>query len=70
MVLLNLVSGYKTYIAAAGLAGLALYQASTGDYPQAFQMLMSALTAAGLRSAIAKIPATPATTPSATTPSA
>lgn len=53
--LLKLVSGYKTYIAAAGLAGLALYQASTGQYQQAAQSLMAALAAAGVRSAIGKL---------------
>ncbi len=53
MAFVNLFSGYKTYIAAAGLVGLAVYQASTGDFAQAFQTLMSALVAAGLRSAIA-----------------
>jgi hypothetical protein len=49
----NLFSGYKTYIAAIGLVGLSVYQASTGDFSQSFQTLMSALAAAGLRSAIA-----------------
>ena len=52
--ILNVLTGYKTYIAAAGLAGLAIFQASTGDYPQAIQSLLGALTAAGLRHAIAK----------------
>jgi hypothetical protein len=50
----NLFSGSKTYLAAIGLVGLAVYQASTGDYSQAIQSLMGALAAAGLRSAIAK----------------
>ena len=48
----NLFSGYKTYIAAIGLVGLSVYQASTAEFSQAFQTLMSALVAAGLRSAI------------------
>ncbi len=52
--ILNAVNGYKTYMAAAGLVGLALYQASTAEYQQAVQSLLAALTAAGLRSAIAK----------------
>jgi hypothetical protein len=52
--ILNAVNGYKTYLAAAGLVGLALYQASTGEYQQAVQSFLAALTAAGLRSAIAK----------------
>ena len=54
--ILGLLTGYKTYIAAAGLTGLAVFQASTGDYPQAIQSLLGALTAAGLRHAISNIP--------------
>ncbi len=53
--ILNLVNGYKTYIAAFGLFCLAGYQASQGDYTTAYQSLMLALTAAGLRNAIAKV---------------
>jgi hypothetical protein len=53
MGILNLFSGSKTYFAAIGLVGLAVYQATTGDYTQAIQSLMGALAAAGLRSAIA-----------------
>ena len=52
----NVAKGYKTYIAALGLLGLAIYQASTNDYTEAFQSLMAALAAAGLRSAIATTP--------------
>ena len=52
--ILAIVSGYKTYIAAAGLFGLALYQASTADYATSWQTLMAALAALGLRHAIAK----------------
>ena len=51
---LNVLSGFKTYLAAAGLVGLAIFQASTGQYEQAVQSVLAALTAAGLRSAIAK----------------
>jgi hypothetical protein len=54
---MNIVSkldGYKTYIAAAGLIGLAVYQASEAQYQQAAQTIMAALAAAGLRSAISK----------------
>ena len=50
---LNLFNGYKTYFAAIGLVGLAVYQASTGEYPQAIQSIMGALATVGLRSAIA-----------------
>lgn len=55
MQLINLLSGYKTYLAAAGLFGLALYQFSTGDVTNAVQSLMAALTAIGLRHAVAKL---------------
>jgi hypothetical protein len=52
--LLNSLDGLKTYIAAAGLAGLALYQASIGQYDQASQSILAALAAAGIRHAVAK----------------
>jgi hypothetical protein len=52
--ILNLLNGYKTYIAALGLVGLAVYQVSQGEYDQAVQSFLGALAAAGLRSAIAK----------------
>lgn len=45
-------SGWKTYVAAAGLLGKALFDASNKDYSAAFLDLMAAMTAAGLRSAI------------------
>lgn len=45
-------TGIKTYLAAAGLAGLALYQLSVGSYEAAYQSFMAALAAFGLRSAI------------------
>ena len=53
--LLNLVNGYKTYIAAVGLAGMAIYQFSTQEYELGVQSLLAALTAAGLRNAITKV---------------
>ena len=49
---MNVLSGYKTYLVAAGLFGLALYQVSQGDYQAAIQSLLAALGAVGLRSAI------------------
>lgn len=49
-----MMTGWKTYLAAAGLVGLALYQLSQGDYAAAAQSLMAALAAAGLRHAIAR----------------
>ena len=54
MAIVKLVDGYKTYIAAFGLFGLALYQVSTGQYDQATQSFLAGLAAAGLRSAITK----------------
>jgi hypothetical protein len=54
MSILNALSGYKTYLAAAGLVGLAVFQVSTGQYEQAVQSALAALTAVGLRHAIAK----------------
>ena len=45
----------KTVWAAAGLAGLALYQLTTGDYVTAFQTGMAALAALGLRQAVERV---------------
>jgi hypothetical protein len=55
MGILNLLNGYKTYIAAVGLIGLAIYQVSTGQYNMAFQSILAGLAAAGLRSDMAKV---------------
>jgi hypothetical protein len=49
---MEMLNGYKTYLAAAGLLGLALYQFSEGHVDLAFQSLMGALVAFGLRQAI------------------
>ncbi len=49
------VDGYKTYIAAAGLAVTALIQGLVQhDWTSALQSLMAALGALGIRHAIAK----------------
>jgi subtilisin len=48
------LSGYRTYIAAIGLLGLAVYQFTEGQVDAATQSLLAALAAFGLRSAIAK----------------
>lgn len=53
----------KTIWAAAGLAGLALHQATTDQWPAAVQTFLGALAALGLRHAIerqAPAPAPPA----------
>lgn len=49
-----MLSGWKTYLAAGGLLGLALWQLSQGDFEAASQSFLAALAAFGLRSAIAK----------------
>ncbi len=54
MQFLSRLSGFKTYIAAAGLIGLALYQLSVEQYATALQSFLAGLTAMGLRHAIAK----------------
>src|SRR3954454_21699072 len=54
MAIISVLAGYKTYIAAAGFVGLAVYQLSQGEVNPALQSVLSALTAVGLRSAIAK----------------
>lgn len=51
--LLSLPKG-KTLLAAAGLAGLSVYLLSQGQYEPAWQALMNALAALGLRAAIEK----------------
>lgn len=48
-------SGYKTYLACAGLFGLALYQFSQGQVDQAAQSFLAALAAFGLRSALKNV---------------
>jgi hypothetical protein len=53
--LLLLLDGKKTYLAATGFVVIAGVQAFVfHDYTAAGQSLMSALTAAGLRAAVAK----------------
>jgi hypothetical protein len=52
--LTSLGSGYKTYLAAAGLLGLAVYQVSTSQYEPAVQSFLAALASAGLRHAVAR----------------
>lgn len=50
----TLGSGYRTYLAAAGLFALAFYNLTTGQVEQAIQQALAALAAAGLRQAIAQ----------------
>lgn len=45
---------FLTYLAAAGLFGLSLYQLSRGDFEGAGQTFMLALVAAGLKKDVVK----------------
>ena len=56
MACLDSLNGYKTYVAAIGLGGLAVYQFSQGQIDTGVQSLLAALAAAGLRHAVAKTP--------------
>jgi hypothetical protein len=49
------MAGFKTYLACAGLLGLALYQFSQGQIEQASQSFLAALAAYGLRSALKNV---------------
>lgn len=49
--------GTKTYLAAAGLIGMAVYQASVGSYDKATETFFLALGYLGLRSATAGVAA-------------
>jgi hypothetical protein len=49
------LDGYKTYLAAAGLLGLAVYQFSQGQVEAALQSLLAAAAAFGLRQAVQKV---------------
>lgn len=51
--ILGLLSGWKTYLAGAGLFGLALYDASIADWHGASVAFFGALAAIGLRAATA-----------------
>lgn len=52
--LISAIDGYKTYIAAAGFAGLAVYHLTQGEIDGTIDAAGKALAAAGLRHAIAK----------------
>ena len=42
------LDGYKTYVAGVGLACLAVYQVTVGEYERAVESVMLALTAFGV----------------------
>lgn len=46
--MLDIFSGYKTYIAAAGLVGLGIYQISQGDVQTGVASLMAGLAVFGI----------------------
>ena len=46
--------GWKTYLAAAGLVGLAIYQLSQGEIQAAIQSFLAALAALGIRHAVGR----------------
>jgi len=48
------LEGKKTYIAAIGLLGLALYQVTIADYAPAIETFMAALAAFGIRHAMSR----------------
>lgn len=52
----SFLDGWKTYLAALGLVGLAVYQFSQGQVELALQSFMAALAAFGLRQAIDRNP--------------
>jgi len=54
---LDFLEGYRTYIAAVGLLGLAVYLFTQGDYTQAVSNLSIALAALGLHEKKAEPPA-------------
>jgi hypothetical protein len=56
MAIFALLSGYKTYLGAVGFVGLAVYQISQGQIDTSIQSFLAALTTAGLRHAVAKLP--------------
>lgn len=53
MDLSKLLTGYKTYLAAAGLFGLGVYQISQGNMEVGIQSLLAGLAAFGIRTAVA-----------------
>jgi hypothetical protein len=52
--LLGFANGKKTYIAAAGFLGLAIYEFTQGKHELAIASLMAALATFGLRQALKK----------------
>jgi hypothetical protein len=49
---MDILPGWKSILAAAGLTGLALYDASLGNYAGAWQSLMAAVAVFGIKMAV------------------
>ena len=52
---MDILNGYKTYLAAVGLFGLALYQFSQGQVESAIQSFLGGLAAFGIRNALRNV---------------
>jgi len=50
-----MLEGYKTYLACAGLFGLALYQLSQGQFETAGQSFLAGMAAYGIRNALRNV---------------
>ena len=53
--ILDLGTGYRTYLAALGLLGLSVYQLSEGQVQPAIQSFLAALAAFGIRQAVSNL---------------
>ena len=51
---MNILQGWRTYLSAAGLFGLAIYNLSQSDYVTSWTNLMAALATFGVRNAMAR----------------
>ena len=55
LVVVRILSGLKTYLAATGLVGLAIHQFASGMFGHGAQALLTAMATAALRRAIARL---------------
>jgi hypothetical protein len=56
LAIFNLLSGFKTYIAASCLLGLAIHHFASGMFGHGTQALLTGIVTCALRRAIAKLP--------------
>jgi len=54
MPVINVLNNYKTYLAAAGLIGMAVYNFSVGNYPAAVANVVAAFGLFGAKQAAAR----------------